>query len=267
MRVKELSHPRTEAPPPGAYVLVELPVNYIPYAVLGLEPYKMAFLWKSDADYSEGYNAICDFQERLLTDMSQPIVDAVNRVYMAVRQGVAGEEFTAGPGDTPPELPVVPPPLAVEAAGGVLGQMYEARGILNAGWFGIGGQATTLADVVEALRAGDTSEVERVTDLLDTLQGAGSTAAIFSAVRSFFADGAALTADGLMLATMVGAAMAQAATAGLQSAQFEEMRTLLVAISSKLSSSLPASDATTVRGELQQVRELLTPEPYTGVED
>jgi hypothetical protein len=259
-QVTPLSFPTVTAPPTEPTVIVEVPARYIPLAIMGLEGYKLRFRWESDADYEAGYQGVCLFQEGLLMGIGTELVQAIDRVYMAVRQGTVGEVFTAGPGDTPPALPVVPPPLPAEATGGILGQMYAARGIINAGIFGIGGQPATLAALFEAVRAGSPAEVERVTDVLDALSGAGSAATIFNAVREFFADGASVSAEGLMLTTMVASAMANAAMMGLQGAQLDALQTELAAISAKLAAAVPATADETVAGEIAQVVELLTPE-------
>lgn len=266
MRVRELSHPITAAPPDGAMVLVELPAAYIPYAILGLEPYKLRFLWATPEDYAIGYEAICDFQIRLLTDMTQPIVDAIDRVYMAVRQGFTGEVFTATGEGLPPVLPVVPPVLPADFPGGLLGLVQAMRGVINPGWFGIGGEYATLADVVTALRAGSEDEVDRVVGVLELLQGASSSATIFDAVKDFFVQGAELTTEGLMLATMIAASMAQSAQMGLQAGQLDQLKAELVAISGKLAATVPALPEDTVAGAVAGVRDLLTPDEYEAPE-
>jgi hypothetical protein len=240
-------------------VLVELPASVVPWAILGLEPFKLRHVWSSDADFAAGYNAICDFQIRLLQDMSEAIVSAIDRVYMAVRQLSVGEVFTAGIGDTPPALPVVPPGLPDETITGLLGQLYELRGLTPGGWFGIGAEPVTLSDVVKALRQGSEAEATSLLDRLDLLGDAGDISGIFNTVRNTITDGLEVGAEGGVLATLVVSTMAQTATAGLLAAQIDTLLAKLDRVIEQVGVPVaPAPDAT-LAGELATIRDNLTP--------
>lgn len=108
--------------------------------------------------------------------------------------------------------------------------LRAAQGLLNSGWFNGPARAATYADIVAAVRVGDDNQVQRVTTALDVLGGAGSAASIVGTVKDFFAQGADVTLDGLMLATMIVSTMAQTATAGLQAGQLSELNTKLTRI-------------------------------------
>jgi hypothetical protein len=102
------------------------------------------------------------------------------------------------------------------------------QGVINAGWFGIGGDNATIADIVNALRIG--SEPAK-TSLLQTLQdilSAGSNiASIFGLVESLFADVAEETTEGAIVAVLIASTMASAAVAGQQQLATADLLTKL----------------------------------------
>lgn len=112
---------------------------------------------------------------------------------------------------------------ALEGNKGIRETITDMQGIINAGWFGIGGQPATLANIIEALRMGNENDVERVTTALDVLVGASSTASIFDTVRGLFTETAEVGAEGAILGTLIASAMAQAAMLGIMSGQIETL--------------------------------------------
>jgi hypothetical protein len=101
--------------------------------------------------------------------------------------------------------------------------IINLQGMLNAGWFGIGGQNATLADVVNALRIGSEADAEKVTDALDILSGGASSAVIFSTVQDLFSDVVGATGEGAILGTLIAASIANAAMAGSMAAQLDRI--------------------------------------------
>lgn len=98
------------------------------------------------------------------------------------------------------------------------------QGILNAGWFGIGGQPATLADVVRALRIGGGTQKDSVLATISQILGSGgATATIFGAVEDLFADTVDLAADGAMIGVLIASSMAAAATSGFQTAAIDAL--------------------------------------------
>lgn len=102
------------------------------------------------------------------------------------------------------------------------------QGILNAGWFGIGGQPATLADVVRALRIGGGTQKDSVLATISQILGSGgSTAVIFNAVQDLFGDTVDLAADGAMIGVLIASSMAAAATSGFQTAAIDALNVKL----------------------------------------
>jgi hypothetical protein len=204
-------------------VLVEVEAEWIPFALLGLERFKLPFAWSTPEDEVLGRAGINRFQEGLLMGMADEIVKAVDRVYMAVRQLSTGQLFIAGDGGTQPVIPPVPPELPPEVNIGLLALLRDMQGQNPGGWFGIGADYTSLADVATGLRAGNGDDVDRVNHTLELLSEAGNSATIFNTVRGLLTDTASLGEQGGMLAVMIASSMAGAATAGLQAAQIDTL--------------------------------------------
>lgn len=101
--------------------------------------------------------------------------------------------------------------------------LIDLRGILDPGWFGIGGTVPTIADLVRALRAGDAADKTALQNLLDLLSGASSAANLVDFVRQFLSDGIDTAADGLMLAAIIGSSAAQVSATALVSQQLTRL--------------------------------------------
>ena len=100
---------------------------------------------------------------------------------------------------------------------GVRAVLELMQGDINAGWFGIGGQKATIADVVNALRVGSDAEKDSIVDVIEQLTGVGANAAsIFSAVKGLFIDTVDLASEGAMLGVLVASTLANAAIAAQQ---------------------------------------------------
>lgn len=111
---------------------------------------------------------------------------------------------------------------------GVRHALEELRGILNPGWFGIGGELTTVADVVNALRIGSQDDKQSLLDTLSTILGAGSdVASIFNAVRGLLGDVVDTASEGAVLGVLIASTLATAAVAGQQQIATAELLTKL----------------------------------------
>jgi hypothetical protein len=152
------------------------------------------------------------------------------------------------------------PPNEVGELPGLRRQLLDMQGMTPGGWLGIGARPATLADIAAALRAGSGDEIERIDSVLEVLQAASSGANIFNAVREFLADGAQISAEGLMLATTIAGLMANAAFMGLQGGQLDTLIAKLDRLVEQLGVPATPAPTATIAGELGQVRELLTPE-------
>lgn len=103
-------------------------------------------------------------------------------------------------------------------------QLLNAQGIINAGWFGIGGQPAKLSDIVNALRIGSTTDQGLINDTLQEILDAGSnTAGIFNAVRGLLGDTVSGVTEGGILATLIASSIASAAISGMTAAQLDRI--------------------------------------------
>lgn len=139
-------------------------------------------------------------------------------------------------------------------------RLETVAGILPSGWpLGIGDRPATVADLVTAVRASKPADIERVTSVLDVLNGAGSTAGIFSAVRDLLTDTAELGAEGGILAVLIASTMASAATAGLQAAQLDQVVSKLDRVIEQIGVGQAPLAAETVAGRLETIGAELAP--------
>jgi hypothetical protein len=203
-------------------VIVEVDASYIPLAISALEGRKPRSFWASDADYAAGVAGICKLQEDLLMGI-EDITPALNRVYMALRQMSAGEQFYLDGNGNQPELPLVPPALTGDITPGLLHLVRDGQGTLDIGWFNGPARPATNADIVRALRVGEEDQVQGLLDKLDLLGDAGDVTAIYNAVKGSAVDLAALTEGGGTLITLIVATMSQAAMMGLQAGQLDTL--------------------------------------------
>lgn len=97
------------------------------------------------------------------------------------------------------------------------------QGFIDAGWFGIGGQRATIANVVEALRIGSPQDAATIDTALEALSAASSTANVFSIVRDLLADVTGAGLEGATLGTLIAASIANAATQGVLSGQLDRI--------------------------------------------
>lgn len=96
--------------------------------------------------------------------------------------------------------------------------LRDMQGIINAGWFGIGGTRATVADVVNALRVGSDGQRDTInTALQDLLNAGGDVAQIIATVQGLFDDIVDNAGEGAILTTLLVSTLA-AATANAQAA-------------------------------------------------
>lgn len=186
------------------------------------------------------------------TDEGNALRAHVGRLWLLGENMAAGSTFAAGAG--------VEGSPALDDAEGVREVLRLMQGMTPGGWFGIGAQRATLADVAAALRMGTEADVEKVDTVLEVLQGASSGASIFDTLRSFVTDTAELGTEASTLGAIIAAAAAQAAMAGLQAATLDEIKTTLNLVHTALAALRPEGSTATVVGELVRVGDLLEPD-------
>jgi hypothetical protein len=245
------------APTDTRPVVVSVDAAYIPLVVAAIQARKGRSFWASAADYERGATALTTFQEALLSDITNPIVQAVDRVYMAIRQMSAGERFYLGPDFLPEPLPAVPPFHPEQDRGGLLQLLPDLAGTVPDGWpFGFD-RLTNLSDVVKALRAGEPNELETLLGKIDLLGDASDVGALYNIVKGSAVDLAQLAEGGGTLATLIVSTLSQAAMMGLQSAQLDQMLVKLDRLIAALDGGGPDAPDGNLLDTTEAVRELL----------
>lgn len=190
--------------------------------------------WFNRESWFRGYQEAAWLEEMLMTNTLADLVEGQNRIYRLLDTVMNGTSYTAipdpaNPGDflVSPAIPPAPPlaitPPALGQDPGLRRQLLDAQGIINAGWFGIGGKKATLADVVEALRIGSPSDAARIDSALDALAAASNAATVFDVVRGLLTDTVDVGLEGATLGTLIAASIANAATQGILSSQLDRI--------------------------------------------
>lgn len=193
--------------PPYMAAMAEFATAVVPVALAALEGRCGRWFWATDADWQRGEQAIRGLQVALL--LGDSFGEKLDRLYRLIDHIHTGTLYTAQDIDGVLEIdpPIPPVPDARGATpDSLLGLLRDLPGVLDAGWFGIGGRPATLADVVNALRA-NAPEVaagiyEQARDLLDAGQDVAS---IADFVRGVLDEGTDVVGDAgqlLMLAAL-----------------------------------------------------------------
>ncbi|NJK81336.1 MAG: hypothetical protein HC914_16190 [Chloroflexaceae bacterium] len=114
-------------------------------------------------------------------------------------------------------------------------QLILAQGIIDAGWFGIGGKNATIADVVEALRIGDSNQSNSLfTALQDILSAAGNVASIASILQNLLTDTVSNVREGSLQGVLIASVLANTSVlsqiAASQAQQDEQITLILEAL-------------------------------------
>lgn len=246
------------APTDARPVVVSLDAAYIPMVVAAIQARKGRSFWASDADFLRGSSALTVFQEALLTDITSPIVQAIDRVYMAIRQMSAGERFYLDGSGQPEALPPVPPFHPEQDRGGLLQLLPDLAGSVPDNWpFGYD-RLTNLSDVVKALRAGEPNELDTLLGKIDLLGDASDIGSLYNVVKGSAVDLAQLAEGGGTLATLIVSTMAQAAMMGLQAGQLDQLLAKLDRLIASIDGGSEPRPDGNVLAEVAATRELLS---------
>lgn len=121
---------------------------------------------------------------------------------------------------------------ADSAMGGTVGLDYDGswrarlealQGEINEGWFGIGGQSATIADLVAALRIGNPQDSATIDTALEALQAASSSSVIFDTVRGLLGDVVDTGIEGGVLAVLIASSIANAGMLGALAGQLDQL--------------------------------------------
>jgi hypothetical protein len=234
----------------------------VPIVAGALLHFQLRGYWQTEEDYEQGYNAFAELQVAMSGRCITDLVESQNRIYRLLDTALNGVVYTAS-GDVPPlvtpEIPAVPVG-DIGAAPGLRAQLLAAQGTINAGWFGIGGQPATMADLVNALRIGSEGDTTRITNAIDAIAGdsllaEGSQAAnIIGLVKGLFTDVAGGIGEGAVLGTLIASSIATSGMLGVLAGQIDR---LIAGIDgggdAPADNVLVALRGTTVAGEMRNV--------------
>lgn len=216
-------------------VIVPIDRALLPIVAGALRPLETPYLWASEDDFEQGYNAIAELQAAMANNCLIDLVESNNRLYRLLDTALNGTQYSSSPNPADPERPIVSPEIPAAPANevgitpGLRRQLLDMQGIINAGWFGIGGQPATLADLVNALRIGSEEDTDRITDAIDAIAGdsllaQGSQAAnIFSTVKGLFSDVAGAAGEGAILGTLIASSIATSGMLGVLAGQLDRL--------------------------------------------
>lgn len=246
-----------EAPaPPDVYELAIFPVAVVPYALAALESRATAYTWSPESNV-RGNQLIRSLQMALLTGGMDAFLEGQNRIYRLLDNALNGRVYTLDseePLVISPAISAVPEPLDPPA--GIVAMLDQLPGILDAGWFGIGGHKATLADVVNALRVGNSEAADSLLDQLNGILGAGGNVAqIGDLVADLFTGSVSAVEEGGIFVLLAAGIVGQLATTGALSAQMAQLLARMTRISNSIDGGtlLPPGDSLLValRGETE----------------
>lgn len=248
-------HDLTPPDPPDVAELAIFPVAAVPYALAALEHRIPKYVWSQDG-YVRGVQLIRSMQMALLTGGMTDLIESNNRIYRLLDSALYGrvyEQVSVDPIEIVPAIPVTPDPVLFPA--GMLSMVDQLPGILDAGWFGIGGHKATLADVVAALRVGNSEASHSLWDNLKDILDAGSDiAGIGNTIQSTFFNAVDGVEEGGIMILLAAAIVGNLAATGALSTQLSTVALQLLRISNSIDGGgLPPGDSIleALRGDVE----------------
>lgn len=189
-------------------VLIPIDVQLVPLLSGRFTYLEDEYSWQTPADHQNGYNTIAEIYI-CMSQCTQSLQQSIDRLYRLIDHIHTGTLYTAQDIDGVLEIdpPIPPVPDARGATpDSLLGLLRDLPGVLDAGWFGIGGRPATLADVVNALRSSAPEVTADIFDQARQLLDAGNDVAnIADFVRGVLDEGTDVVGDAgqlLMLAAL-----------------------------------------------------------------
>ena len=247
----------------GNYTLLCVNTAFIPFFRLFFSEMQEVSKWSSRDDWWRSYQVFAEMEEMLMSGCIETLIEGQNRIYRLLDTALNGVEYTVVTDPVTqittvtPDQPVVPA-MGVGSAPGLRRQLLDMQGEINAGWFGIGGQPATLADVVNALRIGNDGQKQTILDTLNNILLAGNAATIFQLVEDLLADTVDTIGEGAVVSTLIATSMAQAAIMGAQGAQIDTLIAKIDRLVSSIDGGAEPQPTDNVLETLKSVETLLS---------
>ncbi len=221
--------PPVTAPSSEVCELAPINTHVVPLLLDLIERRKKPRHWE-EGEFSNGLTALCDAQIGLLMGCGDQITESIDRMHRMLANALNGIEYSVTGTDPEtgkpiiePEIPDVPAPLNPERAA-LRVALDELPGIVDAGWFGFGGRKATIADLLAALRIGNSQEASDLGDeIRSLLDGTSSTAVIADFIEDLINNSAQTAAEGGLLVVSAASAIANAAMMGMLSGQIDRL--------------------------------------------
>jgi hypothetical protein len=211
---------------PTALICVPIPI--IPFFRQFFGEMQQRYIWQTRADWLNAYQVFAEIEEDLMGSCVQQLIEGQNRLYRLLDTSLNGVAYTATTDpDTQittitPDQPVVPT-NEVGTAPGLRRQLLDMQGTIGGGWFNFGSRPATLADLADSMKGSTDGNKTQIQNLLDALSAGANAITIFDAVKGLFMDGEEIIADGAVLGTLIGTAIANAAMLGTMSGQIDRL--------------------------------------------
>jgi hypothetical protein len=212
--------PPAQVPSTDHCELVEINAQFAPYLVNLLERRKEPRYWV-DGDFSDALTALCNAQIGVMMGCAADMLENQDRLYRMLDNSINGTTYTVtgtdpvtGKALVSPAIPDVPAVLN-PARDAMRVALDELPGMIDVGWFGLGGQKATLADLLAALRIGNNQTAQDLGDeIRNLIAGTGSTAVVADFVEDVINNSAQTAAEGGQLAVQVATTAANIAMTG-----------------------------------------------------
>lgn len=228
--------------PPYSYVLCEIPIQAIPYAIGALENRANETTWIDKDNWRIGEQLIRELQVSLLMPQG---TEAINRVYRLLDSIYRGRQYTVVSEEGPviePEIPAVPDMTVLP--GSMIDMLDKLPGIIDPGWFGIGGDKASIADIVKALRVGNEASATSLWEKFGGILDAGSDAAgMADLIQDLFFNTVGTAEEGGIMALLGAGIVGNLAATQVLSVQLGQMMLQISRVINTLDGGgLPPSD-------------------------
>lgn len=225
-----------------------VPINgaLIPLVAGALKHFEERRSWNTDEEYQVAYNAFLALEAQMTACTMQALLDSNDRLYRLLDSAMFGRVYSISSPDPlviSPAIPTIPNPAL--APSGLLSMVDALPGILDAGWFGIGGHKATFADVVKALRVGSSATAGGLVTQLEGILGAGGNIAqIGELVTDMFTGSVSAIEEGGIMVLLAAAIVGNLAATGALSSQLSTLGLQLLRISNSIDGGglLPPGD-------------------------
>lgn len=206
--------------PPDVCELAVFPIAAVPFALGALEYRIPRYVWADDS-YLRGVQLIRSMQMAILCGGMSDLLEGQNKIYRLLDSALYGRVYTVASSEPLVISPLIADvPVPLDPPAGMVAMLDQLPGILDAGWFGIGGHKATIADVVNALRVGNSQTGESVVSQLEGILGAGGNVAqIGELVTDMFTGSVTAVEEGGIMVLLAAGIVGNLAATGALSTQ------------------------------------------------